>query len=429
MSNLRGVLISKGDVGVSVRNLDGVSALLINAPAIAPAEGVIGITHGEVYELNRLKDALDYGINAAYDADNDVMVYRHISEFYRIAGDGTKLFIMLCDVAKDMATMISDHGHALVAGAKGEIRLLAVGYCPAENYAPVHVDGLEPIVFAAISEAQLLHDWSFDTDRPLNVIIEGRGITGLAAAIQNVRDIQVGGITTEYNNVSLCIGQDWDYAEGLAGAAKKMADIGTLLGTLARISVNNDPGEVGEEGDSTNLNLTNTKKLVWISAGLSNHQKITAVEDDLQTYNDKGYIFGISYTGVTGYRWNEGHVCAPVVVDDEDNMNVHSIPLGRTQNKLSRLIRKYLLPKVKSTVLVDTATGKLPTGMVKYFEGIGNKAFDELLSAGEISGGNTTVDPNSDLLSGDKELVCGFTMVPTGIVGQVSATVKVKKTL
>ena len=309
------------------------------------------------------------------------------------------------------------------------IRYLAVGYDPQGGYIPNHVDGLENIVKDAIPIAQDLHDWSFDTDRPLNIILEGRGIYGSVAAIQDLRDIQVTGVTIEYNNVSLCIGQDWDYAETLTGEAQNYADIGTLLGTRAKIQVNFNIGEVGEEGDEDNLDLSDTKRLVWLTAGLSDHTKISAREDDLQSFNDKAYIFGLAYTGVPGYRWNDDPVCAPIIIDADNNMNVHTMALGHTQNKLARLIRKYLLPKVKSTVPVDTSTGKLTPGMVKYFEGIGNKAFNEMLSAGEISGGQTIVDPDSDLIVGDKELVTKFIMVPTGTVGQISATINIKKTL
>jgi len=429
MGSLRGVIVEKGSVGANVENLDGVSALLINAPAIAPATGITGIVLATVYLLEKHKDAEDHGINAAYDSANDVLVYRHISEFYRMAGDGTKLYIMFCDPAKDMETMMTDHGHALIAGADGNIRYLAVGYNTPALYAPAYVNGLEEVVLDAIPVAQTLADWAFTTDRPIHVILEGRGVNGLVASMQDLRAIEVEAVVVEYNNVSLCIGQDWDYADALAGEYQNYADIGTLLGTKASIPVNFNIGEVGEDGVDDNLDLSDTKLLTWLTAGLSNHSKISAVEDDLATYDEKGYIFGISYTGFSGYRWNDDHVCAPIVIDANDNMNIHTMALSATLNKLARLIRKYLLPKVKATVPADTKTGKLTIGMIKYFEGIGNRAFNEMLSAGELSGGKTIVNPNSDLLTGDKNLITSFIMVPTGVVGQINATINIRKTL
>jgi len=430
MSNLRGVIINKGLVGANVENLDGCSALMLNAPTIvAVVGGVTGIVQGTVYLFQKLADAEAAGITADYDSTNSVRVHRHISEFFRMAGDGTKLYFMACLETKDMAAMLDDHGHALIDGGKGEIRYLAVGYNPQVAYTPVYVNGLEEVVADAIPAAQTMADWSFDNDKPLNVLLEGRGIDGTAAAIQDLSAIAVETVVQEYNNVSVCIGQDYDYADALTGVHKEMADVGTLLGTRAAIQVNWNIGEVGEEGDADNLDISDSKKLVWLTAGLSDHTKIINRGDDLQTLNDKRFIFAVSYTGVSGYRWNDDHVCASVVIDADGNMNIHTIALGATVNKLARLVRQKLLPKVKSTVPLDTETGKLPTGMVKYFEGIANEAFIEMLAAGEISGGTPKVDPDSDLLSGNKQLSVTFNMVPTGVVGQISATINIKKSL
>jgi hypothetical protein len=430
MSNLRGVIITKGKVGANVENLDGVSALLTNAPAIAQSGDNLGIALATVKEIKSPNDAENLGINEAYDLANDVRLYRHITEFYRMAGEGTKLYIMLADPTKDMATMLSDHGEALLNGADGEIRYLSVTYNPPSTYAPIYVDGLEEVVGNAIPAAQTLADWAFAHDCPINVFIEGRGINGTAAATQDLREMIVSEVVKEYGYVSVICSQDWNYAETLTGEAQKFADVGTFMGTKAGIKVNDNPGEVGEEGDEDSLDISDPVREIWLTAGLSNHTKIKEIDDtDLQTYNDKGYIFAISYTGFAGYRWNDDHVCAPIIIDADNNQNIHSIAIGATLNKLARLIRKNLLPKVKSTVPVDTETGKLTPGMVKYFEGFANEAFIEMLKAGEISGGGAIVDPNADLKSGDKELPVTFNMVDTATLGQISAKINVKKSL
>jgi hypothetical protein len=430
MSNLRGVITSKGKVGANVENKDGVSSFLINAPAIVGAGDVVGLALATVAKLESVNDAENLGINEKYDTDNKVLLYRHITEFYRMAGEGTKCFIMLADSAKDMKTMLEDHGEALINGADGDIRYLSVAYNAPDAYAPTYVNGLEAIVDAAIPVAQTLADWAFNHDKPLNVFLEGRGINGLAAATQNLRAITVADVIMEYGLVSVMIGQDWDYADKLIGEAKKFADVGTFMGTKAGVKVNENPGEVGEEGDEDSLDISDANRKVWLTAGLSNHSKIKEISDaDLQLYEDKGYIFGVNYTGFAGFRWNNDPVCAPVIIDENNNQNIHSIAIGATLNKLARLIRKKLLPKVKSTVPVDTVTGKLTTGMVKYFEGLANEPFIEMLKAGEISGGEAIVDPNADLKSGDKVLPIEFNMVDTATLGQISAKINVKKSL
>ena len=191
----------------------------------------------------------------------------------------------------------------------------------------------------------------------------------------------------------------------------------------ARIAVNQNIGEV------ETLDLSDAKKLKWLTAGLSNHVKMTAAEADLSQYDDKGYVFAMSYTGITGYRWNNDHVCAPEIVDEDGFLNENTIALGLTMGKAARELRKRLLPKVKTVVPVDTETGRLSTGMVKYFEGIGNGAFDGMAGRGEISGGETIVDPTSDLLIGDKELKVSFIVVPTGTIGEIAGTINLKTSL
>ncbi|MBS2100707.1 DUF2586 family protein [Carboxylicivirga linearis] len=421
---MRGVVITKGDIGVNAdSNADKISGLLVNGPAVAAAEGILGVVNGTLYTLEKVKDAEYLGINAAYDEDNDVRVYRHITEFFRMAGEGIKLYLIVGTETLTMKQLITTYGHSMVAESKGEMRRLAVAWNQPAAYAPTYVDGLEEGIRESLAEAQLLHDWTWDTDRPLNVFLEGRGINGTVAAILDLREIDDSGTIAEYGNVSLCIGQDWDYAESLTGESQKFADVGTMLGTSAGIAVNQNIGEV------ETLDISDAKKLIWLTAGLSNHQKITAVEDDLSDYDDKGYIFGISYTGSTGFRWNYDHTCTPEIVDVDGFMNENTIALGLTLGKAARELRKQLLPKVKTVVPVDSETGLLSTGMVKYFEGLGNVAFDGMAGRGEISGGETIVDPNSDLLTGDKELKVSFIVVPTGTIGEIAGTINLKNSL
>lgn len=420
---MRGVIINKGTTGANIENLDGCSGLLLNGVAVAASEGILGVVLGDTYQLEKVKDAEDLGINAAYDTTNNVRVYRHITEFYRMAGEGTKLYICVCAQTKTPAVMMTDHAHNMISEANGEIRYLAIGYNPAVGYTATYVDGLETAVREAIDDAQLLADWAWDTDRPLHVLIEGRGINGSAVSMISLKEIEVLNALQYYTNVSVCIGQDWDFAESLTGHGRNFADVGTLLGSRAKLPCNRNIGEV------ETMDISNAKKLIWVNAGLSNHTKIANVEADLATLDEKGYIFGISYTGISGYRWNNDHVCAAEVVDADGFMNESTIAYGATLGKAARLLRQKLLPKVKTTVPVDTATGLLPTGMVKYFEGIGNSALADMIAAGEISGGATTVDASSNLLSGDKVLKVSFVIVPTGTINEIVGTINLKNSL
>jgi hypothetical protein len=422
--SIRGFELNKGSVGASTQTEDNISGLIASGPAVAAVEGgATGVVLGTVYPLTKPKDAEALGIDAAYDTNNAVRVYRHISEFYRMAGEGTKLYLVVGDQADTMSELIDAHAQALVIASGGLVSYISVAYNPAVTYAPVIVDGLEEHVRAAIATAQAVHEWSWSTDRPVVIFLEGRGFSGTGATALDLRNILVGAALLEATHVVLCIGQDWDFAETQNAVGKKFADVGTLMGTKAAISVNRSVGEV------ETLDISSATRGRWLTAGLSSHQKIEAVEDDLSDLDSKGYVFGLTYTGVTGIRWNNGHVCSPEGVDDDGFIKIGTLGHAATINKAARLLRKKLLPKLKTTVPVDSSTGYLPVSIRKYFENLGDVAFSDMAKLGEITDGASAVDPLSQLLSGEKELRVSFIIVPTATIGKIKGTLNLKTTV
>ena len=173
--------------------------------------------------------------------------------------------------------------------------------------------------------------------------------------------------------------------------------------------------------------LTDANRGNWINAGFSSHEKVREKENELEGLNEKGYIFGEYYSGVVCL--NDDHVCAPVVVDKDGNMNESTIALSRTNCKVMRELYSVYLPKIKSTVPLDASTGKLTTGMVKYFEGIGNDVFSNMAAKQEVSGGNTEIDADSNLIYGDKTLTVYYGWVPMGCIGRIDGTVNIKTSI
>lgn len=423
MGNLKGVDIRRGAIGPAVNgDNDAICGLLANGPAVAAAAGVVGIAIGETAKLTSVADAEALGINEAYDTTNKVRVYRHISEFFRICGEGT-LYLMLYSGTPSDAFGIS-YGKRMIADSNGEIRVLGIAYNPDENYSPTNVNGIDDNVYAAIAAGQLFYDWTYDTFRPCQIILEGRGYAAAtSASALDLRNITVGGAVLEAFKVSVCIGQDWDYAETQNAVGKKFADVGTMLGSIALRPVNHNIGEV-EGGD-----ISSAKRGIWVTAGLSNHNKITAEESALETLDTKGYIFAISYTGRSGYYWNNDHTCTPVIQDKDGYFNEYTISYGRTHDKAVRELRTALLPQVKSTQPVDPSTGKLPQAIVGYFDAIGDEVFARMSQHGEITQGKTTTDPDSDLLTIPRELKVSFVLVPTGQIDTIKGTINLKTSI
>ncbi len=414
---MTGVEITKGIVGASVISAgDSASGLIASALAVADK-----LEYGEIYLIANTKMAEDLGITEEYDTTNKVRLYHHISEFYRMAGDGTKLYLMIVEQSKTMGEMLDTAAYAtkLVNEADGEIHQIGLALNPASDYVDVAVDGLNSDVRASIGKAQTFAESSYENHRPVNVLLEGREYSGTAGSVLDLKAIQ----DTLAPKVSVVIGQDWDYAEKQDDIGKKYAAIGTALGCVAKCAVNQNIGE------NETMNITDAGKQVFLTGGLSSHQKIKDVEADWSTLDDKHYIFPVREIGLSGLRWNNDHTCVAPSLDAEGNINEHTISLGRTVDKAARMLRAQLLPKVKTVQPVDAKTGLLPIGVIKYFEGLGNSAFDEMQKNREISEGKATVDPASDLLSGEKSLNTSFVVVPFGTINKIKGTINLKNKL
>lgn len=426
----QGVVINKGKVGPnSLSGNDGESGLILHGVAVADK-----IALKESKTLYQLNDAIDLGLDAAYDTANNVRVYHHIKEFYRILTklgiSGVPLHIMLVDnsvtdteldvtLEDIMIDTDSDMSKALLTSAGGKIKLLGAAMNPAATYEATILDGLDADVQAAIPKAQLLADWAWDTHKPVHIFLEGREFTGTAAAAQNLRAID----GVEAGQVSVCILQDWDYAETQNTIGEKYADVGTLLGAAAAIAVNKNVAEV------ETMNLQDVALGVLTTPGISSHEKLTAIEDDFGTFDTKGYVMGITYADYDGVYFNDDHACVEVIIDAQNNENINSISASRTIGKARRRLRSALLPKVKTTHEVDTGTGLLPVEKLKYFEGIGDEEFKIMLKAGEISGGKTYVDPTSDLRTPPKTLKVNYSLVTTVSIGEIRGSINLKTSL
>ncbi len=411
MANLDAVKTQKGKVGANRLNNDRkVSGIVISSPVIPL------LPFNKTVKLYGLFDAAANGITEKFDQVNNVNVYRHVREFYRMAGEGVLLNLMIVPQTETLVTILEDTAgnkmKQLLIDSEFKNRQTAVALNPTAVVAPVN--GLIPDVLNSISKGQGVAVWAYDQFMPTHIFVEGYGLGGISSVVPDLRAIP----NLEATKVTMCIAQDWNYAETKTGNAQKFADVGTVLGVCAAAGINQNIG------DNEAFNLTNATKGAWLVPGLSSHQKNSDVYAQLQTFENKGYVFGMTYPGLAGVRINNDHVCAPIVIDSEGNMNEHTIAYGRMLDDCVRQIRTAYLPKVKKTYPVNSE-GKLPTGVRASLEIIGDNIFNDMVSAVEISSGKTTIDPNSDLLVA-KQLNVSFNVQPTGTLGFLNAIINLK---
>lgn len=422
MASLKGVNIVRGTLGTNViNNADSVCGLLSPGEEILPDEskGITGLPLNTTKKLTCMADAAILGITEDYDQVG-YSLYRHISEFYRIAGEGHTLYIRLYSGAMSECF---DQAKAMIADSDGEIRILAIAGVQTGDEI-TYTNGLPEEVYNSIAKAQEFYNWTFETFRPCQVILEGyRFNAQTASQAPDLRNFQpTPGVTLEAFKVSVCIGQDYAAADGFAAddPRRYRADIGTMLGSLAYCEINGNIGEV------MSGNIANAAQGAWLKAGLSNHKTIAEWDSQLEQLDDKGYIFGIHYAGLSGFYWNNDYTCTPAIKDKDGYFNEHTISYGRVLDKCVRDLRTALLPYVKSSQPVDPETGKLPKASAAYFEAVGDSVFERMMASGTITAGKTTVDADSDLLTTPRVLKVSFVVVPTGCIDEIKGTINLK---
>jgi hypothetical protein len=410
--SLRGVVIKEGAVGPNVAGDSREFGLVCSGVAAAGAGSIPAVELDKVYALRSLAGAEAAGLSAGYDAAGSVNVHRHISEFYRRAGGGKKLHVILVAQPVAPADMVTA-AKQLAVESGGGISDMAFAYSPPADYADTFVNGLAEATLSAIPALQAFAGWAEGKDMPLHTILEAR-LGDTVAALPDLRALP----DLSADKVTLVCGQDWGYAEALAWAhGRRFADVGTFLGVVASQPWNRNPGEVLTQS------LTEAARRIWIDGGLSNHKKYSEVYDLLEGMNAKGYVFPIRYQGIAGYFWNDGHCCCPVVMDASGSMNQHEIYFSHAISEGIRALRIAYLPEVKRPVALKE--GKITDDMLAYFNALGDGVFARMDNNGLISGGKTTVDADSDLLF-EKVLRVHFSVVPTGMVNEIVGTINLK---
>lgn len=395
------VTVGDGNLGRRSPNTDMVSALVMNG--VATGDYALG----DIVELLSVADAEAIGLDAAYDADNTVLVHHHISRFFLRNPSGV-LHIMLVAQAVTLTEMVDkdeNYMAKLLRDKSGAVVQWGVVRNPADGYIPTLETGLDADVVSAIPKAQELLDFEFDHFRYSDAFIEGRSFNGTAAAALDLR-------TLASKGVSVVIAADKSISEGDA-LFNGYAAVGDVLGITSFAAVSQNIGELSEE-----FNLTNVAQEVFITAGLSSNKPLSDYSDtELDALHDKGYIFGDTNPGEVGFWLNDSSTCIALTSDFAYKEN------NRTINKAIKLARKALQPRIKSRIYVDPDTGKIAATDAKELETLTRGALKPMLNDGDLSGGiDAYVNPDQNILS-TSVLNVELTFVPVAIGRQIKLTI------
>jgi len=366
-----------GGLGRTSDNQDRVIVLICG---MTPTANVVAKT---VYPLLDITSAETLGITAASDALNGELAYYHLSEMFRLCPGFTFNLLPVLKTTT-VAALVSDV--ALLGAIRG-----------IKN---VNVIGIAGIASAALDvinvDALLLQGMviSFATEHLLidGVILEGVAKASLANYFNagvDLFDLR----TLVAANISVVISQD-PAQTALNAIYAKHASVGSVLGMVAVRKIHEDLGSVdiemkpGTRKGEESYSLTDMINGRWLSASLCDGTPFANLTSAQQkSLSDKGYIYVGSFTDYNGF-YLSGCQTAVAITSDYSYFNLNCI-----WNKAARIIRTTLIPRVRSKVPKDKATGNIKSTWISDAQRAVVDKLQPMITAGNIDASDVFIDP------------------------------------
>ena len=389
-----GTTINKNDGGLGQgKSVDRVAALIVGMDATDL------LPNNKAFELLRIEDAEALGINSSSDEASGVLVYEHLSEVFRLSPDTTIYLITVPVTTKASDLKNLDE---LIAAIKSinDINTIAIAGLTADLSVESAVGGTQLLV-DMLTEQHILIDV---------ILLEGLGnyIKGEVATYPNLREMNA-------PNISVIIGQDAE----VAARNKKFSNysaIGSALGmlmvrsaheNLGSVDIENKPRKRKGENDYT---LSDNKLSKFLSANLSNGTAFSMLSlADQKKLDELGYIYIGAFAGYGGMFFSGSHTCTN---KDSDYCYIERNAIW---NKAARIIRKVLIPRVRSKVESDPSTGFIKHTTITDWDGRVRSALENMVASGNISAFDIYIDPNQAAVS-DAPFMVRVHLVANGIV-------------
>ena len=404
MSAFTGVSINKINGGLGgAENPDRVAVMVLGCGVIAETLAV-----NTAQRLLQLSDAEALGITPERDDAESRLDYYHLSEVFRLSPDS-----IIYLIAVPMDTKVSDLKNSadFITALRSidGVNLIAIAGMTDETA----IAGENPVsaLQQAVTGSQIIVDnLAKDHIYIDSVLLEGKG-SYLMPLINTMEDLR----KMASPNVSVIIGQDRGIAAQKAAYAGHAA-VGSALGMLLVRAVHENLGSVDIEvkpqarkGES-DYTLTDVKTQRFISTGLSNGKNFNELSVADQTQLDLlGYINIGSFAGYAGFYFSNSHTC------DEQGSDYCFIERNCIWNKAARIIRRTLIPRVRSKVEADPATGYIKGTTIDDWSARVRKALETMLKAGNCAEFSIYINPNQAAVS-TKPFKIAVNIVANGVV-------------
>ena len=353
MGQMNGVNIAQlqGGLGRTGENTDSVFALFVDDPNLP-------FDFEDFYKLTSSFDAEQLGINQAYDDNNDVRLFSQISDFFRLAPNGT-----------------------LYIGRIGETPKADINTIRGNLQQNPDIKGYGIIYTGDIDNTFInLHQDLINAFKSENRFID------FAILSKNGNTPNVVPFNLNAPNVSLLIAAEM--FDGIVYPA-----MGSFLGMLAVRQVSENVGSVDilnkplAKRGASDYSLTDTVAGRWLEAFLTNGRNINEVSSEVfNDYKNQGFIMAAQYQGYPGFFFTGSETC----VDRASDFGF--IENNRVFNKAARIVRNTLLPRVKGKVKKDPSTGFIASTTTSYWESLLNKALESMIISNDISGFQVSID-------------------------------------
>lgn len=363
------------------------------------------IVYGETTVAKTLlNNVVDLEIINVTHETNPVLHY-HVSEFFRI-NPGAKLYVQGVEASDKTYTEVK----VLQNFAQGKIRQLAIcDFKMASTNLQTCVKKLN----------QIAQELALGIT-PLSILFSCKIQTSEMTSLPDLH-------TFSSERVSVVIGQDGaGRGNYIHGSQPSVSCIGAVLGAVSKAKVSESIAWVERQNlvsDTYDKKFTGDEfKGVEMDVPAFCDGSLVGnyTPAQLQSLNDKGYLFLVQYPGNAGTYLNDSFTATA------QNDDFAYIENNRTIDKAIREVNRVLVPKISAPVYIDPDTGNLEASNIDALEALCEEPLDAMLRDGEISGHHVSISPYQKVLQTSK-LEVVLKIIPVGTLREI--VVKIGLTL
>lgn len=366
--------------------VDRVPGLILFGPAAT------SLALGTAKQIFTLQEAVDLGIDEAYDTTNVTDVHKQIKEFYQAGNNGQELWIYLVAMATTMETAMDKTGSiapAFLTAMGGRCTFLGISRYPVSGYTPTTTDGLDNDVSAAVLKADALAKEQQALNKPFRVVIGARKFTP-GTALKNYR------LNTN-NAVALIL---FSTSATYNAVAYYQAAVGFYMGLVCKLPVQRKASRV-KNGDVGLLNA-------YLTDGTTIESKLSL----LDTLAGKGVIVLRKFTTKNGYFCSPDYTC---VANSDD---YSTLTRGFVIDKAQRIAYATFVNELDDDIDV-AEDGTISPAVAKSYQ---QKIINAITigMAGEISGVTCVINAVQNILATDMVQITKLGVRPKGYASYIN---------